>query len=156
MAKFSMAFALAAVAACFTLSLQAADEKEGAFKPKCPVSGRPAIESEAVAYKGGKVYFCCPNCPGAFEKDTAKFAAKANHQLVGTKQAVEKKCPLAGRPLNPDTAIDVQGVKVAFCCNNCKGKATAAEGDEQITLIFNDAAFEKGFEVKKEDKEAVK
>lgn len=82
MFKKSLA-ALVAVAACLTLSLQAED-KEAKFEPKCPVSGKKAIEAQAVDYKGGKVYFCCPGCPPAFKKDTAKFAAKANHQLVGT------------------------------------------------------------------------
>ena len=129
-----------------------AEEKK--FKPLCPVSGKEALETESVAYKEAKVYFCCPNCPKAFEKDTAKFAAKANHQLVGTQQYKEVKCPLTGRQLNPDTAIEVSGVEVAFCCNNCKGKAEKAEGDEQIALIFSDANFKKGYE--KADKEKKK
>ncbi len=149
MFKKSVALALVAAAACFTLSLQAEDKEEG-FKPACPVSGKPAQTSISADYKGGKVYFCCPGCPGPFEKDTAKFAAKANHQLVGTGQAVQVKCPLAGRPMNAATAIDVQGVKVSFCCNNCKGKATKAQGAEQVNLVFGDEAFAKGFEVKKE------
>jgi hypothetical protein len=38
---------------------------------------------------------------------------------------------------------------VTFCCNNCKGKAEKLEGAEQIAFLFNDAAFDKGFEVKK-------
>jgi YHS domain-containing protein len=147
----SFVLALATVAACLTLSLRAEDKGEE-YKALCPVSGKAVDESAFVEYNGGKVFFCCPNCPGAFKKDTAKFAAKANQQLVGTKQAVAVKCPIAGRPLNPATAIDVQGVKVAFCCNNCKGKVANAEGAEQLTLVFGDAAFKKGFEVKKEEK----
>jgi hypothetical protein len=74
--------------------------------------------------------------------------------LVGTKQAVEKKCPLTGRPLNPETAIDVQGVKVAFCCNNCKGKVAGAKGEEQLNLAFADKPFSQGFEVKKAKEES--
>ena len=27
----------------------------------------------------------------------------------------------AGGKLNPDTGVDVSGVSVTFCCNNCKG-----------------------------------
>jgi YHS domain-containing protein len=142
-------------AACFTLGLQAQDQsKEEKFKPTCPVSGKEAIDSVSVDYKGGKVYFCCPGCPDAFKGDTAKYAAKANHQLVGTKQAAEKKCPLTGRPLNPATAIDVQGVKVAFCCNNCKGKVAGAKVEEQLNLVFADKPFAQGFEVKKAKEES--
>jgi len=133
------------LAACLAWTANA--EKKEEFKAKCPISGKPAQKSAAVDYKGGKVYFCCPGCPGAFKKDTAKYAAKANHQLAITGQAKLVKCPVAGRDLNPATAIDVAGVKVCFCCGGCKGKATKVSGDEQIELIFNDKAFAKGFKV---------
>jgi YHS domain-containing protein len=152
MLKRILALVLVAAAACFTLTLQAED-KEEKYEAKCPVSGKPIVETVSVDYKDAKVYFCCPGCPDAFKKDTAKYAAKANQQLVGTKQAVEVKCPVAGRPLNPATAIDVQGVKVSFCCNNCKGKVAKASGDEQLALVFGEEAFKKGFEVKKEKEE---
>lgn len=125
------------------------EKEESKFKATCPVSGKEINEEAFVAYKGAKVYFCCPGCPGAFKKDTAKYAAKANHQLVGTKQATEVKCPFTGKKLNPETAVDVAGVSVTFCCNNCKGKAEKAEGDKQLALIFSDEAFKKGFKVKK-------
>ena len=43
---------------------------------KCPVSGKPIKAEHVVEYKDKKVYFCCPNCPAAFEKDPEKFVAK--------------------------------------------------------------------------------
>jgi YHS domain-containing protein len=43
---------------------------------KCPVSGKPIKPEHSVEYKGKKVYFCCPNCPAAFEKDPEKFVDK--------------------------------------------------------------------------------
>ena len=128
------------------------EKKDPLKEAKCVVSGRAIDPEHSVAYKEGKVYFCCPNCPKAFEKDTAKFAPKANHQLVQTRQTRQVACPLTGRPINKDTRIRVEGAAVAFCCNNCKGKAEAAEGDEQIILIFSDEAFEKGFKVRQPKK----
>jgi YHS domain-containing protein len=116
---------------------------------KCPVSGKDVKEASAVDYKGGKVYFCCDGCPNAFKKDTAKYATKANMQLVATGQYKEVKCPVAGKDLNPATAIEVGGVKVCFCCNGCKGKVTKAEGDAQLELVFGEEAFKKGFAAKK-------
>jgi YHS domain-containing protein len=145
----SLLYAASLVSALVLIASARAAEEEKELKADCPVSGKPAVQEHAVDYKGAKVYFCCPKCPPAFEKDTAKFAAKANHQLVVTGQATEVKCPLTGRPLNEETAIDVDGAKVAFCCNNCKGKAEKAKGDEQINLIFNDKAFDQGFKVAK-------
>jgi hypothetical protein len=126
-----------------------AAEKKAEFKATCPVSGKAASESTCVEYKGAKVYLCCPGCEEPFKKETAKFAAKANHQLVATKQAKLVKCPFSGGKLNPETAVEVGGVKVCFCCNNCKGKVTKASPEEQVQLVFNDGAFAKGFEIKK-------
>jgi YHS domain-containing protein len=117
---------------------------------KCPVSGRPVKAGTEVAYKGGDVLFCCQNCPKAFQTDTAKFATKANQQLVATEQAKQVKCPLTGKAINPATAISVAGTDVAFCCNNCKGKVAAAQGAPQAELVFGDKAFDKAFEVKKD------
>jgi hypothetical protein len=126
-----------------------AAEKKAEFKATCPVSGKAASESTCVEYKDAKVYLCCPGCEEPFKKDTAKFAAKANHQLVATKQAKLVKCPFSGGKLNPETAVEIGGVKVCFCCNNCKGKVTKASAEEQVQLVFNDEAFAKGFEIKK-------
>jgi YHS domain-containing protein len=140
---------LLAVAA---LSLQAADEKPEAAGPKCPVSGAACKKDFAADYKGGKVYFCCDNCPKAFAKDTAKFANKANLQLVQTKQAEQLKCPLTGGPAKDENSVAINGAKVSFCCGNCLAKVKKTEGDEQLELVLNDKAFEKGFKVAKEKK----
>jgi YHS domain-containing protein len=114
---------------------------------KCVVAGsKAASEKNAVDYKGGKVFFCCQNCPKAFEKDTAKFAAKANAQLVATGQAKQEKCPLSGGALNKDTKISVAGADICFCCEKCQAKAK--ESTDQVEFLFNDKAFEKaGFKV---------
>ena len=117
---------------------------------KCPVSGKAVKAEHAVAYKGAKAYFCCPNCPKAFAKDTAKFAAKANHQLYATGQAKLVACALTKKPLNTATKVEIGGKAVCFCCNGCKGKVTKAE--DKITLVFADAAFAKGFKVAVEKK----
>ena len=127
----------------------AAEEKAKPFKASCPISGKAALEDKTASYKGAKVYFCCGNCPGAFTKDTAKYAVKANHQVVATGQATQAKCPLSGGPLNADKKVDVGGVSVTFCCEKCQGKAAEAKGDAQAELVFSDAAFAKGFEIKK-------
>jgi YHS domain-containing protein len=144
------AFAMLALSAMWMSVVIGAEPKLD--KAKCPVSGKEVKAASAADYKGGKVYFCCDGCPDAFKKDTPKYSTKANHQLALTGQAKEVKCPLAGRDLNPDTAIDIAGAKVAFCCNNCKGKASKASGDEQLELVFSDKAFEKGFKVGEEKK----
>lgn len=148
---------LATLVACAMLvgvSISADKEKVDLKDVKCPVSGKAINPDAKVAYRGGDVYFCCNNCPKAFEKNTAKFAAKATHQLASTKQIEQEKCPISGRDLNPETALKVQGVEVAFCCNNCRGKVEKAEGDEQLELAFGEKA--KGWEKAKEKKDEKK
>lgn len=141
----------ATVLACGLFVATSMNYAGGAKKaePKCPVSGKAIDKENSVEHNGGKVYFCCPNCPKAFEKTPEKFASKANYQLYVTKQAKLVKCPFTGKALNTETKIDVSGVPVCFCCMNCQAKAKDLEGQKQIDAIFNDKAFKKGFEVKK-------
>lgn len=114
---------------------------------KCVVADKAADVSKSAEYKDAKVFFCCDGCAGKFAKDTKKFAAKANHQLVATKQYQQKSCPFSGGDLDETTGIKVAGAKVAFCCNNCKGKAEGAKDDAaRLKLVFNDKSFKKGFE----------
>lgn len=162
MVKKTYAVVVCLAAALYCLpAIQADDKPEEAKAEKkkvellCPVSGKAADKEHAVDYKGAKVYFCCPNCPKAFKDDPAKFAAKANFQLVASGQFKQAKCPIAGKKVNTEKNIEINGLKVCFCCGGCQGKATKAEGDAKLELVFNDKAFEKGF-VKKDKKEKSK
>lgn len=145
MARYVASFA---VIAALALGLSATADEPKLDGVKCVVAAKNAAKADnAVEYRGAQVFFCCMNCPKAFAKDTAKFAPRANMQLVATGQAKQQKCPFTGRDLNTDTKIDVSGVAVCFCCENCQGKAEKAEGPAQVNLIFSDAAFDKGFKV---------
>lgn len=123
-------------------SLRAADDDKVALK--CPVSGKAASPDHVVAFNGGDVEFCCPNCPGAFAKNKKKFAGKANLQLVQSKQLKQVKCPLTGRPCKADKTVEVEGVKVALCCDGCLGKMKKLSGDDLINALLADTS--KGFE----------
>ncbi len=136
---------------CGSMLAASDKEKEKPKEPqaKCPISGKAINKDASAEYKGGKIYFCCPNCAAMFKKDSTKYTAKANEQLVITKQATQKACPFSGEKVDPDTAVKVDGISVCFCCNNCKGKVAGAKPDKQRELVFNDKAFEKGFKMKK-------
>ena len=142
-ARMLVGLAVAAVAVFATA--YAADEikVEGI---KCVVAAtKDAKAANAVDYKGGKVFFCCMNCPKGFAADTAKYAAKANHQLAATKQAKQVACPLSGEAVDASKTVKIEGVEVAFCCDMCKGKTEASK--DQVTLIFADKTFDKAFKV---------
>ena len=145
MQKLSLSAAVVACL-CFCLSANAADEA----KLTCPVSGKAATKDHAAKYKEGQVYFCCDNCPKAFEANTKKYATKANVQLVSTGQYKQTKCPLSGEALNPSTAVKVGDLSVSFCCDKCKAKYEAAKDKKQMQMVFGDKAFAKAFEKSKD------
>lgn len=116
------------------------------FSAKCIVAGKPdAKEDKFSAFRSAKVFFCCDNCKAKFDAEPAKFEVAANHQLAVTGQYKQAKCPLSGGPIDAAQTVEVAGVKVAFCCENCQGKASAASADEQKQLLFNTKAFDKAF-----------
>jgi YHS domain-containing protein len=121
--------------------LTADDKKE--FAANCPVSGGKAKEASTRDYEGKKVYFCCDNCPKSFDKDPEKFASKVHVQWLQTDQIIQVACPISGEDVDPDTAVEFKGTKVAFCCNNCKKKFEDANDDKKIELVFAD--LDKGF-----------
>jgi YHS domain-containing protein len=139
----SLGVTLLLVAGGLTAAEVASAEKE--FKATCPVSGRPAIEKAVLEMPkgGGKVYFCCENCPKAYKADPEKFALKINRQLLETGQVVQVACPISGQPVNEETLQEVGQAKAGFCCENCLAKFTAASDDKKLEIMFAD--LEKGF-----------
>ena len=109
----------------------------------CPVSGHGCDPSASADFDGGTVYFCCEKCVGAFEGDSAKFAAKAHQQMVSTGQLVQKGCPFSGGPVKPGTQISIGDAEVGFCCPSCKGKVEKAAPEDQVTMVFG--KIDKGF-----------
>ncbi len=70
--------------------------------------------------------------------------AKVMLQWLETGQITQVGCPMSGKKCNPEATVEVgAGAKVAFCCNGCKGKAAAAEGDDLLAMLFG--AESKGF-----------
>ena len=115
-----------------------------------PTKPQPRASPQTTAM--AKSISAAATVPASLPPTTAKFAEKANLQLVATKQYEQKACPFSGGELNPETAVKVAGVSVAFCCNNCKGKAESAEDDAaKVKMVFANKAFEKGFKKKSAD-----
>ena len=116
---------------------------------ECLFCKKQVTEESSVDYKGGRIFFGCPGCSQAFERDVKKFATKANAQLVATQQARQKACPLSGNPCKADFTLTVAKAKIAFCCPNCKDAVAKLKGDAQLEKVFSDKAFKKAFAVPK-------
>ena len=128
-------------------------DEEKKFTAKCPVSGEAAKQEQFASYKEKQVYFCCEKCKAAFEAEPKKFEVKANHQLVHTKQFVQKKCPISGAAVKKEEFARVSNVKVMFCCEKCKGSVQSAEADQKLEMIFAEKVFTKAFAAVKEKSE---
>lgn len=130
-----------------SVSVNEAAETKNAM---CPVAkGKAVNPKQAVAYEGAQVFFCCGGCKSKFSEDPAKFAIKANHQLVVTKQASQKACPLTGRDVDGSKTVTVGKVEVSLCCGGCVKKAQGMNEAAQAEALFGKEAFKKGFAVKK-------
>jgi YHS domain-containing protein len=67
-------------AAAASSPLVAPGEAKVGDRTKCPVSGHEFVvkeDSPHAEYNGKTYYFCCPDCPKAFEANPEKFASKA-------------------------------------------------------------------------------
>jgi YHS domain-containing protein len=141
----------------FTLSAHAADEKtkkDPLAECKCPVDGEKVVKDQVSEFDDGKVYFCCKKCKAEFDKDNAKYVAKAHFQMVKSAQFVQTACPYSGKEIAKDKDVEIDGLKVGFCCEKCQGKTAKVKEDAQIEMVFGEKTFDKGFkkaEVKKEE-----
>jgi YHS domain-containing protein len=110
------------------------------FMPKKDVKDDVFVE-----YGDHKVYFCCKSCVKRYEKNPSAYTTQANQHLVVTEQVKQTACPITGAATKDDQHTEVNGVKVHFCCGNCKGKVEKAEEKEKAELVFGKDAFAKGF-----------
>ena len=122
------------------VGLVTADDATDVSNLTCPISGGPVKATNFITYKTKKVYFCCKNCPKAFESDTAQYLPRVLHQLVLSGQAVQVGCPMSGKPVNDATIVEFAGVKAGFCCDGCKGKFGSASDEEKLAALFGEAS----------------
>lgn len=56
----------------------------GEMKPQthCPVMGGEVNKEVYVDYKGQRIYFCCPGCDGAFQKEPEKYLEKMRSEGI--------------------------------------------------------------------------
>ncbi len=142
-ARIKMVFAKAA----FKKGFEAADNEIDLEDVKCPLMGEDVSAEYSAKYKDGTVYFCCESCIEDFDENSEEHAAKANMQLVHTKQFKQTKCPFSGGAVKDGTEVKIGELEVGFCCPNCQGKVAGAEDDEErIAMVFSKNAFKKGFE----------
>jgi YHS domain-containing protein len=143
--------AIAFSAEAFAKGFEAAASTPDLSNVTCMMMPEEKVSADSfVEYRGGKVWFCCDDCKEAFSKDTEKFAAMANMQLVQTGQFAQTNCPLTGRDVPEGMTTKVGSLDVGVCCNGCKGKVEKAADDKaRVEMVFADKAFADHFAPKK-------
>jgi len=125
-------FWVAALGICAALPLvsQAADGL------KCPVSGKVIKTPGDITMMvlGRKVDLCCPGCDDKVKADTAKYMPAIKQQLFAKGELRQMTCPLTGKPVNADFSVMHEGMKIGFCCKNCKAKFEKNAGAKKKAL----------------------
>lgn len=107
---------------------QTADAKPAAKAemklPMCPIMDETVDFSTKLATDDGPVFFCCPECMEKYKTDPAKYADKvaAQRAALSKMDRVQVACPMSGDAVDPTTATEIGGQKVAFCCERCREK----------------------------------
>lgn len=117
---------------------------------KCLIAdNKNIVEVSGVDYLEGKVYFCCESCQDEFRANPAKYAQRANQQLVETGQYIQKACPFSGKDVDPELSLEIDGLSIGVSSSNYLDIVkSAADDDVRAELVFNPESFEMGFKKK--------
>ena len=168
----TMLFALAlagALVTAFAIRTQAAAEvKEGEAAKvthlfgnhKCPQSDEAVDPKSFVEYKDeanhvfGRLYTCCDGCNKKTEAKVAELYKKyflTDAKTGKEKEALDlanKECPISGKPVDPSTQIEYNGMKLAFCCEKCPAAFLKDPDTSLAKLVPEEVAKEYKYEFK--------
>ena len=81
----------------------------------CPVSKKPVDQKIFVESKGEKIYLCCKDCVGKYERDPAKYAS-----ALANSYTYQTKCPVMGGDITPAVFSKLStGETIYYCCPGC-------------------------------------
>ena len=58
-----------------------------AAQTACPISGTPIDKTKFVDYEGQRIYFCCDNCPNAFNNNPEEVITKLKTEGIELEKA---------------------------------------------------------------------
>jgi YHS domain-containing protein len=118
-------------------------EAPKAINAKCPVSGKDVDPAVTFLHQGQAIGFCCKDCCKQFAAEPAKFiekvkefkpAKKDEKKADAPKKAINAKCPLAGKDVDPAAVFVYKDQAIGFCCMNCC-KKFAADPEKYIAKV---------------------
>lgn len=114
----------------------AAPAAKKTINAKCPRTGKDVDPALTFTYKAQLIGFCSAECKGKFEADPNKYIAKVENfkepkpeekkpepaPAQAAKKAINAKCPLSGKDVDPAHTVTYKGQVIGFCCPNCGPK----------------------------------
>jgi YHS domain-containing protein len=87
----------------------------------CPITGQPVNKETLVEVGKGKAGFCCKNCLAKYNKADENGKLEILFAKLGEGEAFTRqtKCPVSGKPIGAEFAVEHEGKQVYFCCPNC-------------------------------------
>ncbi len=87
----------------------------------CPLTGKPVNKDTMVDVGEAKAGFCCKNCEAKYAKadDAGKLKLMFGGANFNKGFTHQTKCPVSGKPIDPEHFVEYQGKKVYFCCPHC-------------------------------------
>lgn len=107
---------------------QKADAKAQPAELTCPVSGEPIQKNAFTYFKNRRVYFCCKNCLGKFEKDPGKYSDGVTKQWEANKLLrVQVLCPVTGKVVDRKVYVEGDDDRIYFADEDAKKKWNGAD-----------------------------
>ncbi len=87
----------------------------------CPVSGEPVNKEDTIETGNAKVSFCCEKCLAKYNAadDDGKLKLLFSPAAMKKGFTHQTKCPVSGKPIDPEHSVEYKGQKVYFCCPHC-------------------------------------
>lgn len=119
----SLGLTLSAAAQEHGGATKAKEQKENAEECKltCPISNEPIAMDAFAHYHGKRVYFCCANCKGKFEKDPDKFVDAVKKQWdANPPLRTQVSCPVTGGAINAKVFVSEPMYDIYFANEDAK------------------------------------
>ncbi|MBT3377183.1 MAG: hypothetical protein HN742_36220 [Lentisphaerae bacterium] len=111
------------------------------FQTHCPVTDGRARRDCFADKDGLRVFLCSPACSEEFAKDPAKYIGKLKEQGV-TVAKVQTACPVTDKPINKETYMDLAGLRIYLCSEDCAAKLKKSPGKYVKKQMMEGVAFD--------------
>ena len=85
----------------------------------CPITGKPVNKDTLVEVGEAEAGFCCKKCLAKYNAADDEGKLKIMFGDLDKGFTYQVKCPVSGKPINPQESVEYHGKKVYFCCPNC-------------------------------------